>query len=238
MNPKGLTQEEVRRAERLVSQLPDISSCQIATDDHGHITEVHVVSTSPKSPNSIASDVVSCIKGETGIDVDPRAIGVVVFDSGTAARDIEDELIEEFPIEEFPSRFAFQSVNLFSGPLETKAEVELVRDSMESFGSSTTRNPLDAQAKVIAEATLRAVSEFLDESVRLCLGQVLKTELGDKAVYVVRVDLIGRQIAKALAGCSVIAGNEQHAVVFATLDAVNRVIGKLEFKGSIEYKIK
>jgi len=35
-----------------------------------------------------------------------------------------------------------------------------------------------------------------------------------------------------------VAGNEAQAVVFATLDAINRLTGKLEFKNSIEYKIK
>jgi len=60
---------------------------------------------------------------------------------------------------------------------------------------------------------------------------------GNDAILV-RVDVIGSRFDKSLAGSAMIAGNETQAVVFATLDAINRLTGKLEFKSSIEYKIK
>ena len=91
---------------------------------------------------------------------------------------------------------------------------------------------------VIAQATLRAVSEFLDDDTRLCLVGVLKVPLGGKDVVLARVDVMSSRYNKPLAGSAMVDGNEAQAVVFATLDAINRLIGKLEFKSAVEYKIK
>jgi hypothetical protein len=54
----------------------------------------------------------------------------------------------------------------------------------------------------------------------------------------VRVDVVSSRCTKSLAGCALVDGNENQSVVFATLDAVNRVTGKLDFKTSVEYKIQ
>ena len=84
----------------------------------------------------------------------------------------------------------------------------------------------------------RAVSEFLDDHTRLCLGGVLKVSLAGDDAIVVRVDIVGARATKTLAGSAMVQGNDAQAVVFATLDAINRLTGKFEFKSSIEYKIK
>jgi hypothetical protein len=245
VNPEG-----IRRAEALVSRLHGISSCRITTDPGGEVTEVHVVSNGGKAPKLVARDVESLLKAEMGIDLDYRKIGVVSLEapnppSGApvpaAPADHAAAVppgVEEFPVEEYASRFAFHSVNLFMAKGSVKAEVELMRDSVESFGSFESDRTTGEPWSVIAEATLRAVAEFLDEKTRLCLGEVLKVAVGDKHAFVVRVDMTGDRDTKSLAGCSIVSGNENQSVVYATLDAVNRVIGKLDFKSFIEYKIR
>jgi len=55
---------------------------------------------------------------------------------------------------------------------------------------------------------------------------------------VVRVDVVDPRGTKQLAGCAILSGDRNQSVVFATLDAVNRVVGKLDFKRSIEYRIR
>lgn len=233
-----------------MSRLHGISSCRITTGPGGEVTEVHVVSNGGKPPKLVARDVESLLKAEMGIDLDYRKIGVVSLEvpnpptgppapSGPADRPAAAPPgVEEFPVEEYASRFAFQSVNLFMAKGSVRAEVELTRDSVESFGSFASDRTTGEPYNVIAEATLRAVSEFLDEKTRLCLGEVLKVAVGDKHAFVVRVDMAGDRDTKSLAGCSIVSGNENQSVVYATLDAVNRVIGKLDFKSFIEYKIR
>lgn len=221
----------------MVARIRGVTTCHISTDTNGEVSEVHVVAARGKSPKLISRDVETCLKAAVGVDVDYKKIGVVVLDEDTAPAG-EGEAIAEFPIEEHPSRFAFQSVNVFASRDGTRAEVELVRDGMEAFGTSRADQGTQPAWTVIAEATLRAVSEYLDEPTRLCLGGISKVEMGNDAVFAVRVDMIGARGTKTLAGCTLVGADENQSIVFATLDAVNRVIGKLEFKSAIEYKIR
>ena len=231
-----LTVEEARRAEALVASVQGVSSCRIRVDEAGRVSEVHVVSRGGKSPKLVARDVEGVLKAEMNLDVDYKKIGVVVLDAEPEAP--ADAPPEEFPILEHASRFAFVSVNLVSTRAGLRAEVELSRDSAEAFGSSESDNPSTSPDTVIAQATLRAVSEFLDDDTRLCLGGVLKVPLGGKDVVLARVDVVSSRYHKPLAGSATVDGNEAQAVVFAALDAINRLIGKLEFKSAVEYKIK
>jgi hypothetical protein len=231
-----LTPEEVRRAEALVASVHGVSSCRIRVDDSGHISELHVVSRAGKPPKLVARDVEGVLKAEMDLDVDYKKIGVVVLDPEQPAP--ADLPAEEFPILEHASRFAFVSVNVVSSRAGLRAEVELSRDEGQAFGSSETDNPAAGALTVVAEATLRAVSELLDDATRLCLGGVLKVSLAGDDAILVRVDIVGARGTKTLAGSAMVAGNEGQAVVFATLDAINRLTGKMDFKNSVEYKIK
>jgi hypothetical protein len=62
--------------------------------------------------------------------------------------------------------------------------------------------------------------------------------LGGVPAVVVKVDLARHREIKSLAGCALFCGNINQTVVFATLDAVNRVLGKLASGKSLEYRIK
>jgi hypothetical protein len=245
MSAQRYTPDIIARAEELVSRIKGISSCKISADETGEITEVHVVATAQKYPKLIARDVESCLKAELGIHVDYKKIGVVIFDSKehlnsedeTFVRG-EEQTISEFPIEEHPARFAFKSVNLFISQDSVHAEVELVRQGLEVFGSATSANPASSPLRVIAEATLKAVGELLDDSIRLCLCDVVEVPLAESTALVVKVDLLQNRVATSLAGCCLFSGNVNQTVVFTTLDAVNRVFGKLKTRSSIEYKIE
>jgi hypothetical protein len=245
MTPQRYTPEVIARAEQAVSKIRDISSCRISTDDQGDITEVHVVATSSKSPKLISRDVQTCLAAEMQISVDFRKIGVVLFESTSVSdQEIENpaspfgEDIAEFPVEEFSSRFAFQSVNLFISQDSVQAEVELIREEMETLGKAKSDNPGINHAIVVAEATLKAVGEVLDDDIRLCLSEVVEVALGEKTAIVVKVDLVRNRERKSLAGCSLLMGNVNQTAVYATLDAVNRVLGVLKFRSTIEYNIR
>lgn len=263
MTSQQFTPEEIGRAEEKVGRIKGVGACKISADEQGRITEIHVVATADKPARLIARDVETCLKAEMGMDVDHRKIGVVMFDSPSPAEEdrktaprsapgpapappatasvgvqAAQDTVVEFPVEEYASRFTFRSVNLFFSEEGTRVEVELSRDDVAAFGKSESRRPGRSPYGEIAEATLGAVSEFLDESTRLCLGDVRRVAVDDTDVFVAKVDLVTSRDRKSLAGASVIAGNENQSVVFATLDAVNRVLGKLDFKSAVEYKIR
>lgn len=245
MNPQRYTPDIIARAEQLISRIQGVGSAKITTDETGEITEVHVVAMGSKSPKLVARDVETCLKAELGIHVDHRKIGVVLYDQDHPAaidppgnRHATPEAVIELPIEEFPSRFIFHSVNLFISHNETRAEVELAIDDTITFGSSTSDSHARSQRELVAEATFRAVTEYLDEKWQLCLVEVQELTVGGEDAIVVRVDLIRDRDKKSLAGCSIISTDVNQTVVFAALDAINRVMGKLRSKGTIEYNIE
>ncbi len=238
MSPNELTPEAIQRAEALVVRIRGVTACRISVNGTGQITEVHVVAATDKPPKLVARDVESCLKAELGIDVDYKTIGVVIVSDFTPETESAPaDVVQEFPIEEHPARFAFRSVNIFLSREAVRAEVELVRSGVDAFGSSSDDRVSGEPRRLVAGATLRAVSELLDGEIRLCLGEVLKVALGDATAFVVSVDVVDTRGTKRLAGCSILSGDPNQSVVFATLDAVNRVVGKLEFKSSIEYRI-
>lgn len=245
MSEQRYPPDVIERAEALVSRIQGVSSCRISTDETGEITEVHVVATAKKAPKFVARDVESCLKAMAGVEVDHRKIGVVVFDSDegeppaeTDVADAGEEAVVEFPVVEYPSRFEFQSVNLFISQASVQAEVELVRNGTEVLGRAQNTNMSFSPMWTVAEATLKAVTELLDEQLNLCLAVVQEVHLGEVTAILVKVDVIRNRERKSLAGCSIFSGNTNQTVVFATLDAVNRVLGKLSPRKSIEYRIK
>lgn len=238
MAAQRFTPDIIARAEEIVGKIKGISSCKIGTDETGGITEVHVVAVPYKQPKLIARDVESCLKAELGIDIDYKKIGVVVLNRAGEHERPDEEPVVELPLKEIPQRFVFLSVNLFISQGGVKAEVELARGEAEAFGSASSTNPAKDPMELVAEATLNAVMEFLDEGCRLCLFQVREIPLGDEKAIVVRVGLLrGREI-KNLVGSSLISGDANRSVVYAALDAVNRVVSKLGASGSTEYRIE
>jgi hypothetical protein len=238
--------EVIERAETLVSRIQGVASCRISTDELGTITEIHVVATCQKPAKLLARDVESCLMAVLGMNVDHRKIGVVFIDAPKAeaspveehGRSADEEAAIEFPVEEFASRFEFLSVNLFISHESVQAEVELVRDKLEVLGNAETANTNLSPLRVVAEATLKAVGQLFEEPTRFCLADVQEIAVGKDSAVVVKVDLMRSRDVKSLVVCSLFSGNINQTVVFATLDAVNRVLGKLASRKSLEYRIK
>lgn len=228
----------IDKSPKLIAR--DVESClkaEMGLDvDHRKIGVVMFdsVTSDPPSKPTIQPPPNSSSRLDPGVSSPSRP----TLDPAPGPRPTLDENIVEFPVEEYPSRFAFQSVNLFVSQAGAHAEVELIRDTVVAFGSTHGERPSRSSLFVIAEATLRAVSEFLDESTLLCLGGLRRITVGDDPVIVVIVDLIKGRDRKSLAGASLVDDDENQTVVFATLDAVNRILGKLDFKNALEYRIK
>lgn len=246
MAKKRYTPDVIAEAERAVGRIQGVSSCRIHSDDEGRIKQVDVVATTRRSPKLVARDVEDCMK-DLNVPVEYKKINVVVFEGSTSAdRELENATrpaidengVARFPLEEYTSRYAFQSVNVFQSQDGIQAEVELARDGVETFGTSRCSNPSVPQHRVVAEATLNAIAELLDDPIRLCLSDVIEIEIGGEQAVVAKVDVVRNRETKTLAGCSLYARNSNQTTVFATLDAVNRILGVLGYKDAVEYRIK
>jgi hypothetical protein len=232
MTPTNLTSDQRKRAEEKLSRLSGVIASHIRTDPEGALDGVELEVAADADRATIEREAMALVSRELGLEIEGSLVRM------TTPKESAPDGVEEFPILEFEGRFAFVSVNVVSSREGLRAEVELTRESLNAFGAATSENIAVPAWSVVAEATLRAVSEFLDDAVRLCLIGVVKAPLGDDEAMLVRVDVVTSRWTKSLAGCALVGGHDNQSVVFATLDAVNRVSGKLEFKTSIEYKIQ
>jgi hypothetical protein len=62
--------------------------------------------------------------------------------------------------------------------------------------------------------------------------------LADEETVLVMVKLYKERSEKTLTGSAVVAQSLQQSVVYATLDALNRVLGRLQFREPIEYEVR
>lgn len=135
-------------------------------------------------------------------------------------------------------RIRFGSVNLFVSGARTQVQVELRWRGLPRMGSASGWSTRDGAHRMVAQATLAAVREFLAEEVALEVQDLEFLRLGRSRVVVVSLSLlVGRQ-EKILAGTCTVEQDVHQAVVLATLAALNRVVGGLRPRETTEYILR
>ncbi len=135
-------------------------------------------------------------------------------------------------------RIRFGGVNLFvSGP-RTQAQVELLWRNLPRLGTASGWSTRAGAHRLVAQATLGAVQEFLAEELALGLLDVEFLRLGKKRAVVVSLSMLVERQEKLLVGTCVIEQDLHQAVVFATLAALNRLVGGLRPKEPTEYVLR
>ncbi|HET9328591.1 MAG TPA: hypothetical protein VFQ05_17625 [Candidatus Eisenbacteria bacterium] len=139
------------------------------------------------------------------------------------------------PLEE---RIRFGGVNLYvSGP-RTQAQVELLWRNLPRMGTAAGWSTRSGAHRLVAQATLSAVQEFLADELALGLMDVEFLRLGKKRAVVVSLSMLVERQEKILVGTCVIEPDLHQAVVFATLAALNRLVGGLRPKEPTEYVLR
>jgi hypothetical protein len=244
----------IAQAERAIREMPDVDSAKIVSSGD-EILEVHVVARTDRHAKHVARDVGTVLTAQFGRTIDHRVVSVVNFGRRTEAEaldngpngdepDEEDRLsAAESEVEE-PSpaapvdRIRFGSVNVFVSGRRAQAQVELRWKGVPRMGSASGWSTRDGALKLVAQATLATVQEFLDDRVALGLDAVDVVRVGAREVAVVGLELLSHRTQKSLVGCCTIEADAQQAVVLATLSALNRIVGGLPTKEPTEYVLR
>jgi len=135
-------------------------------------------------------------------------------------------------------RIRFGSVNLFvSGP-RTQAQVELRWKGLARMGGASGWSTRDGAQRLVAQATLAAVQEFLEGEVAFGQPEVDFLRMGRKRLAVVALSLIAHRQEKLLVGSCAVEQDVPQAVVLATLAALNRIMGGLPTRVPTEYVLR
>jgi outer membrane biosynthesis protein TonB len=135
-------------------------------------------------------------------------------------------------------RIRFGSVNLFVAGPRTQAQVELKWHGLPRMGSASGWSTRANVHRLVAQAAVAAVQEFLAEEVALGAQDVEFLKLGRGRCVVVSLSLLAGRQEKILVGTCAVEQDVQQAVVCATLDALNRVVAGLRPLEPTEYVVR
>jgi len=175
--------------------------------------------------------------------VEPRTLATGGADAANTANAGESEEIlestalpEAIPavlvMEEQNTRVVCGGVSLMASDAVVRAEVLLSVGELEVRGLREGANHVDSDIQLVARAAVAAVTELITDPVVMHLREVRLLEVGGQRVVVVAVDLVEGRQSTTLYGTCGTAHNQQQAVVYAVLDAVNRRIALLALKAS------
>jgi len=136
------------------------------------------------------------------------------------------------------TRVRFASANVYVAGLRTQAQVELQWRGMLRLGSATGPSTRENAERLVASATLNALQPFLGEERTLAVQDVARLRVGRQTVYVVSVKLLEHRNEKVLTGSCTLEQDVPQTVVFATLAAVNRILGGLPAQEPVEYELR
>jgi hypothetical protein len=136
------------------------------------------------------------------------------------------------------ARIRFVSANLFVSGLRTQAQVELSWRGVTRMGSATGPSTRDNAERLVASAAINALQPYLGEANALALQEVALVNLGRQEVVVVTAKLLEQRREKTLTGSCTVEHDIQQSVVYATLAAVNRILGGVAVREPVEYELR
>ena len=225
-----------KRAEAAIRSLRDVDGASVQAEDDD-IREIHVLTSSTRPAKQIVRDVQTLLLTRFNRPIDHRVVSVAYSRPGPALAPREDDEPAAQP-EPVAPRIRFGSVNLYVAAGRAQAQVELAWKGLTRLGTATGSATREGAYGLIAEATLGAVQEFLEEGLVLSLQDTELVRLGKQDVVVVSVSLLAHRSEKTLVGCCTVEQDTQQAVVLATLAALNRVVGGLRTREPTEYVLR
>ncbi len=239
------------QAEATIRRLREVEGVSVSADGQ-EIREIHVLTSSPRPPKNLVRDIQTVLKAGLGLTIDHRVVSIARAQApGAPAAAAAPPAVEPAPAaapaplpidDDVPAatadRIRFESVNLFvSGP-RTQAQVELRWRGMPRMGNSSGWGSRDDAHRLVAQATAGAVQEFLFEPVALNVVGAEIVAVGRVRVALVSMALLAHRQEKVLTGSCAIEHDTEQAVVLATLDALNRVVGGMRVKEPTEYVLR
>jgi hypothetical protein len=179
-----------------------------------------------RSPKQIARDIEAILAAEEGISVDHRKISIAQFG--------ESDLASE---RESVGRVSLGGVSLHHGSHGIEVEVTLTAAATTAVGRGVGSNARFEVRRVVAQATLDAVAKLVDGELGLSLGELEERDLGAKRVILVCVNRTSGRSEANLIGCCEMSFDPTQAVIFAVLDALNRLVGTLRPRQPVEYQV-
>lgn len=198
--------------EVLINKIPGVISSRLVMEEQ-RITELHILSNFSRTPKQIIRDIQSALMAGYDMELDHKVISVAQIEDGRVSK------------RSFRLRLKHIDLSMEDNKLTTT--VYLCKGNKEYTGSASGGGSVQNRYRLVAEATLCAVNDFLGTDTIFILSDVLVlTTASGRAFTVVITDISGAG-ERSLIGSAMVQQDEHQAVVKAALDAVNRRLDKL-----------
>jgi len=246
------------RAETAIRRLRDVEGVSVRAEGE-ELTEIHVVTSSRRSPKQIVRDVQAVLRTDLGLLIDHRIVSVALARANGLSDGPDDASPEAATAPPRPARAAapgfdagsaddrdpevddrirFENVNLVVNGQRARAQVELRWKGLPRVGNASGYMPRDDSHRLVAQATTLAVQEFLADPVALNVRDVTLVDLTGRRVAVVVLSLLAHRHEKVLTGSCTVEQDTPQAVVLATLAALNRIVAGMRAKEPTEYVLR
>lgn len=222
-----MDRERIDNIEAQLAQVQGTAAVRVKTGLDGLI-EVHAVAGSGQNAAGLRRQLRSALFAKFGLDVDMDQVHVVETDR-RAPRSTPASVANG-------SRLLFRSVNVYQESHRAEAQVELVRDGALLVGSASGIAVRRSLGRLVARATLDAMSGFLGDELVLDLLAVEFRRLGGRRIALTHLVLLRAREETHLTGSVLVAQDPLEAVVLSILDALNRILPGLEHD-VVEYEV-
>jgi hypothetical protein len=201
----------LRDFEERLRRLPGIEAARVVTNGSA-VTEVHIVTSLEKAPKQVVRDVQTLAQAAYSLVLDRRVVSVVQLPDSDLSQGDRPVVIDV-------SEHLDGSHSNVSVTLEWQGD-NLI-GSVEGAAGEVTRH------RLIAEATVAALRQALQENTAFGVTSVDLVTLSGRRVAIAQIVIVGEGKERLMVGSALVDSDAGRAVVRAVLDALNRHIPEL-----------
>jgi hypothetical protein len=202
---------DIRAFEDIIKSLTGIETVRVITDG-GEPSEIHVLAQPGKPAKQLVRDIQSVAQAQFHTAIDRRIISVVQIEGA-------DLLTGNRP--------AVKDVAESVSGSRISVTVELAWHDERIVGTATGPAAQSTKLRMVAEATLNALEQALDEDVAFGVSAVDITNVGAHLVAIAVIVFVVGGSERVLTGSAIGARYPSQAMVRAVLDALNRHVPSL-----------
>lgn len=210
----------IAEIEQSLSQVAEIRAARIVSSEDGVIQEIHVLALPSKSPKQLVRDIESTIMARFGIPIDHKKVSIAQLGRETV-------LSEDVAEQGIGHRARIHSVNTEVVGYRAVSTVVLELEGEQYTGTVEGPASTTGRRRLVAQATLNALEQYVEGQVGFALEDVALIALGRERVAVSCVIVVTPLGEQAFAGSALARQSENDSIVRATLDAINRRLGFL-----------
>lgn len=211
------TQSDRERIEELIHQVRGVLSAYVSLTSEGEIEEIHILGDAERTPKQIVRDIESMLATQMGLRIDHKRVSVAQMRKTGRP-----------PQAKAPMRLKFRSVNLTVTGVAAEAQVEIEKDEVVATGIASGPSSSQNQMRLVNIATMRSIEKFLPPDHSLSLEELKVIPMGEEEIVVVVLNLLKPREEIQLVGSAILGSDVKRSVIFASLKALNRYIGRID----------